>query len=154
MKYYFESIEKQRELRVILEEWLNTPFRHHVGVKQVGCDCIHFAVRVFEEMGIIRWRKDMIQNYAYDGHLHHTRGLLPNGIEKEFNVEKRGLISPMNGDIFIFHIGNDDAHASIYFDDYLYQSLTDIGVVKIKFGLSNRVFRKEGQMSFSYRIIA
>lgn len=151
MKYYFEDLDKQRRLKIILEEWVDTPFRHHVGVKQVGCDCIHFAARVFEEMGLVRWRKNLFPNYPYDWHLHNTRELLAEGIEQNLNVEKLDKDSPkMNGDILLHHYGKAASHAGIYFDDYVYQALTDIGVKKIH--VSDKTFKK--QMKFIYRILA
>lgn len=149
MKYYFEDQEKQKQLKVVLDEWLDTPFRHHCGVKGLGTDCIQFVARVFEEMGILTWKKNLFPNYAYDIHLHKATGLLTEGIEKNFNVEKCNLKSPMNGDIILFHIGHDEAHVAIYFDGYIYQSLTSIGVCKIIF--TDRIFNKK--MVFLYRIL-
>jgi hypothetical protein len=32
--YYFEDIEKQKDLKKVLDEWLDTPFRHHCGLKE------------------------------------------------------------------------------------------------------------------------
>jgi len=150
MKYYFEDPDKQKQLKIIIDEWLDTPFRHKAGVKGVGCDCIHFVAKVFEEMGMLTWKKDLIPNYSFDWHLHNSRELLAEGIEQNLNVEKLSLDnSKMNGDILLFHYGKAASHASIYFDQYIYQSLTEIGVCKIN--ISDKVFRK--QMRFIYRIL-
>ena len=148
MEYYFEDVERQRELKKILDEWLDTPFRHHCGVKGMGCDCIHFVSRVLEETGVLQWRKDIMPDYPRDWHLHNTRELLSERMEKELNVEKVGLSDLMNGDIILSHYGKAASHAGIYYDDHVYQSLDNIGVCKIHF--NDRGYRK--QMKYAYRI--
>jgi len=151
MGYYFDDQVKQEQLKAILDEWLDTPFRHKAGVKGVGCDCIHFVARVFEEMGLVTWHRNLIPNYPYDWHLHNTRELLAEGIERVLNVEKLTLDAPKrNGDVLLFHYGKAASHAGIYFDGYIYQSLVGIGVCKIN--ISDRIFKK--QMRFIYRILA
>jgi len=150
MKYFFEDTEKQEQLKKILDEWMGTPFRHHCGVKGLGCDCIHFAVKVFEEMELIKWRDNLIPDYPRDWHLHNTRELLKEAIEKEFDVEEIGLDNLMNGDIILSHYGQASSHTAIYFDEHVYQAIDDIGVCKIH--ISDRVFRR--QMKFAYRILA
>ena len=97
-------------------------------MKGLGCDCIHFVARVLEEMGVLKWRKDLIPDYPPDWHIHNTRSLLIERAEKEFNVEHVGFDSPMNGDIMVYHFGKTAAHAGFYFDGLLYQAITDIGV--------------------------
>ena len=150
MKYYFEDIEKQKQLKAILDEWLGTPFRHHAGVKKVGCDCIHFVSKVLEEMGVIKWSKDLIPDYPRDWHLHNTRERLAEGIEKILKVEKLSLNYPVNGDIILSHYGKAASHAAIYYDDHIYEALLNGGVCRIAF--SDSVERR--QMRFLYRILA
>ncbi|MBW2598547.1 MAG: C40 family peptidase [Deltaproteobacteria bacterium] len=146
---YFENTERQNQLKKILDEWLNTPFRHHCGVKGKGCDCIHFVARVFEEMGILSWRKGLIDSYPRDWHLHNTRERLSEGIEKELKVKKINLSELKNGDILLSHYGRAASHAAIFFGDYVYQSIAPIGVCKTP--ASDRAFRR--QMKFAYRIM-
>ena len=149
MKYFFEDIENQKQLKIILDSWLDTPFRHRCGVKNLGCDCIHFVVKVFEELGILKWRKDLIPDYPRDQHLHNTREALLEGIIREFNVEEVDLNHLMNGDIILSHYGKASAHAAIYYDGRVYQALDDIGVRHILFG--DRGFRR--QMKFVLRVL-
>jgi cell wall-associated NlpC family hydrolase len=144
---YFEDIEEQNKLKKILDEWLDTPFRHHCGVKGLGCDCIHFVVRIFEELGLLI--DVVIPDYPKDWHLHNTRELLEEGILKNLNVEKVSLSNLMNGDIICSHFGKAASHAGIYFDGYVYQALNNIGVRKINF--NDKKFRK--RMRFAYRIL-
>ena len=146
---YFKSKERQDKLVKILNEWVDTPFRHRCGVKGLGCDCIHLIVRVFEEFELITWHKDMIPVYPKDWHVHNTRELLAEAIERYLNVEKVDLTKLKNGDLILSHYGRAASHIGIYFDGYVYQALTKIGVKKINF--SDKTFRK--QMRFAYRVI-
>ena len=152
MKYYFVSIENQERLKRVLDSWLipSTPFRHHCGVKGKGCDCIHFVARVFEELAILQWRKDLIPDYPRDWHLHRTQELLMQGILKELSVERVEISDLMNGDLVLFQYGRASAHAAIYYDRNLYQSITGVGVRKI--AISEQEFRK--RMTFAFRVLA
>ena len=150
----FDDIEKQKELKSILDSWKDTPFRHRCGVKGKGCDCIHFVLRVFQGMGILNIDEKRIPVYPRDWHLHNTRELLAEAIEKYLNVKKINIkkTTPSsvlkNGDIILSHYGKASSHAAIYFDEYIYQSIINIGVCKINF--KDKVFKK--QMRFAYRI--
>jgi len=147
---YFDDVEKQAELKRILDEWIGTPFRHHCGVKGKGCDCIHFVAGVFMEMGLVNVTKKDIPDYPRDWHLHNTREALMEAVIKHANVIEVELTSPMNGDIILSHYGQASSHAAIYFDGYIYQSVDGIGVCKIKF--NDPVFAK--QMKYNFRIQA
>jgi hypothetical protein len=137
------------DLKKVLDEWLDTPFRHHCGVKGLGCDCIHFVACVLEEMNLLTLTKKTIPDYPKDWHLHNTRELLEEGIIKNLNVEKINLSNPVNGDLICSHFGKAASHAGIYFDGYIYQALNNIGVRRINFNDKN--FRK--RMQFAYRIL-
>ena len=150
MKYYFDDKEKQKELHRVLIEWKDTPFRHFCGVKGQGCDCIHFVARVFEELGILKWRKDIIPDYAKDWHLHRTEELLMQGILKELKVVAVDFSNLMNGDIILFQYGRASAHASIYYDKHTYQSINGVGVRSIAF--NDPKFEK--RMKYAFRILA
>ena len=147
--FYFERAEQQKQLKQILDSWLNphTPFRHHCGVKGLGCDCIHFIVRVYEEMGLLTGVT--IPDYPKDWHLHNTRELLAEGIKRELNVEVVKLGHLRNGDIILFHYGKAASHGGVYFDGYVYQALNNVGVCKINF--NDKKFKN--RMRFIYRIL-
>lgn len=150
MKYYFEDVEKQKELKKILDEWENTPFKHHIGVKGFGCDCIHFVGMVLNEMRLFVFNKKTVPDYPKDWHLHNTREILSEGIESRLNIEKKSINdSLMNGDIILSHYGKAASHAGIFFDNYVHQALNDIGVKKIH--ISDQKFKKK--MKFVYRIL-
>ena len=148
--YFFENTEKQKELKIILDEWIWTPYKHHTGVKGIGCDCIHFVGCVMEEMGLLIFDKKTVPQYPRDWHLHNTREILSEGIEARLNVKKLNINDDlMNGDIILSHYGKASSHAGIFFDNYVYQALDGIGVRKINFG--DQKFKK--QMKFFYRIL-
>lgn len=150
MSYYFEDIERQDQLKKVLNEWIGTPFRHSCGVKNLGCDCIHFVARVLEEVGALTWYKDMIPNYPKDWHVHNTRELMSEKIMETGNIKKIKLSAIKNGDIVLFHYGKAASHAGIYFNNYIYQSLCKIGVCKIRF--TDKSFKR--RMKFAYRLLS
>lgn len=147
-KYFFEDEEKVAELGRRLEEWRGTPYRHHCGVKGLGADCIHFVCRVLEEMGIIKWRKNLVPDYPRDWHLHNTRELLMENLIKEVPGEKVGLDDLRDGDIILSHYGQAASHAGIYYQGYVWQALDGVGVIKIH--ISDRAAKR--QMKYAYRI--
>ena len=148
MKYYFSDLEKQKELKKILDEWLGTPFRHHCGVKGGGTDCLHFVARVLEEMGILTWRKNMVPDYPRDWHLHNTRELLKEAIDRELKGEWKELNGFMNGDILLSHFGKAASHVGIYFDGHVYQAVERIGVIKVS--VKTPLIKR--QMKFMFRV--
>lgn len=147
--YYFEDKDKDAELKKILDEWLNTPFRHHCGVKGLGCDCIHFVKCVFEELGLIKNAKK-VPDYPRDWHLHNTREMLSEELPNYLNVVKIELNAEhMNGDIILSHYGKAASHAGLLYGPHVYQALEGIGVKRIHF--ADKKFRK--QMKFICRIL-
>lgn len=149
MKYYFEDIGKQKKLKIILDNKLGTPYKHHTGVEGMGYDCIHFVGCAMEEMDLLNFDRKSVPQYPRDWHLHNTREILAEGIEARLNVEKLNIKDKlMNGDIILSHYGKASSHAGIFFDNYVYQALDGIGVRKIIF--TDQKFKK--QMKFFYRI--
>jgi len=146
--YYFDDIKKQKKLKIILESWVGTPFKHKTAVKGKGCDCIHFVGSVFQEIGLFKFNLKTVPDYPPDWHLHNTRELLSEGIAERLSVERVDLNNLINGDIILSHYGKASSHAGIYFDGYVYQALTSIGVRKISF--KDTKYRK--QMRFCFRI--
>lgn len=134
MKYYFEDIDKQKQLLDILESWIGTPYRHRCGVKQMGCDCIHLHIAILTELGLLHLKPKDIPHYPRDYHIHSTRSLMVESIEKYLNVEKVNNL--MNGDILCFKFGKAAGHAAFWFNGYLYESLNKMGVVKTNFNNS------------------
>ena len=153
VEYYFENIEKQKELKIILSSWLDTPYKHHVGVKGLGCDCIHFVHGVFVELGKIPKNNEKLPDYPRDWHIHNTRELLIETIPKYLKGEIYKITGKpyglCNGDIILSHYGKASSHAGIYFNDYVYQSIDGVGVKRITF--NDQDFKM--QMKFIYRIL-
>lgn len=127
MNYFFDSKENQGRLEKILYEWIGTPWRHWSGVKNLGTDCIHFAVRVLEELGFDSFT---IPNYPRDWNLHNSNEDLLDNIKKQLNCIEVNVNIPMNGDIVLFYFGKMSSHVGFYFNDHIFQAVTNIGVIR------------------------
>ena len=149
MKYYFEDKQKQDKLLGILESWIGTPYRHRAGVKGMGCDCVHLPIGVLTEMGLMKVRKKDVPHYAPDYHMHKTRSMLVDSIAKHLSAEEITDGSFMNGDILCFSFGKTAAHAGFWFNDYLYEAVDRIGVIKTHF--PNSQWREK--LQHTYRIL-
>lgn len=53
--------------------WLNTPWQHGQGLKDVGCDCVHLPLRVAQALGLID-SSYTPEPYSSQWHLHKRRG--------------------------------------------------------------------------------
>lgn len=149
MVNYFDDKERQAKLLIHLDEWLDTPFRHKCGVKGLGCDCIHFVIRILEEFELVDLNRIKIPDYPKDWHEHNTQELLKEAIEKYLNVELVDLNGMLlNGDIILSHFGKASSHAGIYYNGYVYQSINKVGVKRINF--NDKFFRSN--MRYCYRI--
>ncbi len=145
----FESTDMQDKLRRTLTSWLGTPYRHRAGVKGMGCDCIHFVARVMEELGLLTWRDDIMPDYPRDWHIHNTRELLSESIEKEFTVKQQPPGCFANGDILLFHFGKAASHAGIFCDDTIWQAMDRIGVIAMT--VQDRIMMR--QLRYVYRVM-
>jgi cell wall-associated NlpC family hydrolase len=134
MKYYFEDTAKCEVLYDELRSWLRTPFKHGVGVKGMGCDCIHFVLRVYEAIGAIKPGLMRVPNYPKDWHVHNSEELLYNKFKSLSMFEelemKDGLpvVSMMDGDVYLHKYGLANSHSSIYCRDKIYHSINGVGV--------------------------
>lgn len=129
MTNFFADEQKQKALGEILSSWEGTPFRHWCGVKGEGCDCIHFVVRVLEEIGYLRAGRVKIPWYPHDWHLHNDEELLLKGLRKYLIYEDVACNNPVNGDIILFNFGKTNAHTAFFLDDHLYHAVLGVGVL-------------------------
>lgn len=132
MEYLFDSKESIARLREELESWENTPFRHLCGVKGMGCDCIHFVVRIIETFGLGPFK---VPEYPKDWHLHRSEELLKRGLTSQVPHIEINPFDPKDGDILLFKFGRVCSHAGIFCDENVWQSLSinRSGVKKMSF---------------------
>jgi len=148
MKYYFEDKNNQERLFQEMKEWMDTPFRHLAGVKQVGADCIHFVCGVYENIGAVKDASVFIPRYTRDWCQHSDEQKLYNGIRRKKEFVEVGIQSPMNGDLLLYQFGKAASHCGIYFEDQVYQALERIGVHKLAF--EDQMWRR--RLRFGFRV--
>jgi cell wall-associated NlpC family hydrolase len=114
---YFEDQDKQDKLWEIIQSWIGTKHMHGCGVKQKGTDCLHFVLRVFEEMGFGPFK---IPKYSPDWHQHKGDELLLKGLMTQSKMKleqfKPENVTLMNGDLVTFRFGKATSHIGIYFE--------------------------------------
>jgi len=138
---WFDSVEKVDALERELESWIGTPFRHRVGVKQLGCDCIHFVVEVYRKLGLPRIGQYKIPDYPMDWHLHKLEDLLMLHIRQFGRFEEVSLEDgAVDGDMLVYKYGRVSSHTAIYCRGWAYQSVIASGVIKVDYNEPN--FRK------------
>ena len=128
MRWFFENLNKQEELLTEMKSWLGTPYRHQCGVKNLGVDCIYFVAHCYSTVGALKGKIPTIPKYAKDWHLHKDGERLLEGIIDFLDAQSVSIDRPMNGDLVLFRFGRQISHCSIYFNNYIYQCISDIGV--------------------------
>jgi len=147
MKPFFESEERKKELYDVLESWRGTPYRHLVAVKGLGADCTLYVWEVMKELNAVGSNLANIPkkhghiHYPSDRAMHSTDEVILNVLRavpylKEFSKGSK----PMSGDICCYKFFKSTSHMAIYYEGYIYQSLTKGEVLPIRF--DDRQFKK------------
>ena len=142
MKPFFRTQERKDALFEILESWKGTPYRHLVAVKGLGADCTLFVWEAMQEAEAIGKnvsnipRKHGHINYPRDRALHSREEVLLNVLRnvpylKE--IENIKNIEPETGDICCYKFGRSTGHLGIYYEGYVYQSMSGTEVLPIQF---------------------
>lgn len=148
MKPFFGTQERKDELYKVLESWRGTPYRHLVAVKGLGADCTLFVWEAMKEISAMGKSISNIPkkyghiNYPRDRALHSREEVILNVLRNVPYLEelqdlegiKRGGSKPETGDICCYQFGRSTAHIAIYYEGYIYQSLTGSEVLPINFG--------------------
>ena len=149
MEQYFNK-GKVKALSEILEKWLGTPWRHKCCKIQVGCDCVHFIIGVFNDLGVKPKIPIKIPEYPPDWHLHNTRELLREAAHKFFNVREFPIEEIQDGDVILSHFGQAASHAGFYVNGFVYHCVNPGGVSKGAFDDSTW----RNKMRFTVRLMA
>jgi len=138
----------------ILKSWEHTPYRHYCGVKKKGVDCIHFVLRVYEELGVVAPRQIKIPYYPPDWHLHREEELLLKTFMTHPIVRPRvrrvNPNEPLEGDIIIMKYGRVDSHGGIYYGSRVWHAITKIGVQASH--VCDRMWSK--RVTHAFRVVA
>jgi len=156
MKPFFRTQERKDELYQVLESWKGTPYRHLVAVKGLGADCTLFVWEAMNELDAISKnvsnipRKHGHIDYPRDRALHSREEVILNVLRgvpylEEINVKSK----PETGDICCYKFGRSTGHIGIYYEGYVYQSMSGTEVLPINFEMPK--FRK--RLSAIFRVM-
>lgn len=94
--------------------WLGTPHRNKMARLGVGIDCVHFAARVYQAVGLLPSDFQM-PPYDPDTGLHNPSDLMSQLIRDLFpSVVEVPIDAVSDGDVLVFQTGRCSAHIGIY----------------------------------------
>lgn len=146
MKPFFESEERKKELLKVLESWKGTPYRHLVAVKGLGADCTLYVWEVMKELGAMGNNLSNIPkkhghiHYPSDRAMHSKDEVILNVLRLVPYLKEIKNKVPMTGDICCYKFFKSTSHLAIYYEGYIYQSLTKSEVLPVRF--DDRQFKK------------
>lgn len=102
------------------KEWIGTPWQHHVGLKQVGCDCIHFIKGIAENLKI------NIPEYS-----NYRARPTDNSLSIFFDKFCKEEVEIMPGYILLFAFNQYPSHVAIASDkpEYMIHASQSVGKV-------------------------
>jgi len=105
-------------------EWQGTPFRHHMGIKQVGTDCIHFVLNVLIEAEVI----PQISLPFYDDRVggRDAEEILISSFMACANAERfkyEEWFTMQDGDIVVFNADLSSNHCGFFIDGTIWHCL-------------------------------
>jgi len=110
MKPYFETIERQEQLRRVAGLWRGTPFVPHARIRGAGVDCVHLAAEIYRECGHLAQFQP--GNYAMDGGFHNPLSQVLTWLDLSpyFTI---GTLPARPGDLLCFRIGQSVHHVGV-----------------------------------------
>ena len=136
---FFRTEERIEKLYEVLESWRGTPYRHLVAVKGLGADCTLFVWEAMKEVGSMGEnianipRKFGYIDYPKDRALHSRKEVILNVLKNIPYLKEVKNLVPQTGDICCYQFGRSTAHIAIYYEGYIYQSLTNSKVLPVNF---------------------
>lgn len=146
MKYFFDR-ENTNKLIKESNTWVGTPWKHCVGVKQRGCDCIHFVINTFLAIGVPF--KKTPKNMFYDRNVynHNPERQVYDKIVEHFNFEEvpDDPSQWKAGDMIGIKVGLVEGHFGIIVPPYIYSANAAAGqVVKENYKADSSLIKKVG----------
>jgi cell wall-associated NlpC family hydrolase len=123
------TLQTARELIAsIALEWIGTPFFPHQAIKQVGADCVHLGLVVYQEAGIMPV-ETCLPTYNLAGGSHLKRSIVLKWLGDCPFVEPDD--APNLGDVITLQVGRVDHHVGIMVaENQFVHSIRTLGVIK------------------------
>lgn len=138
------NIDKMKNYRQkVIDEaktWVGTKYKHYSSVKGAGVDCGLFIMKVYENIGLIKFKQPSF--YPLDWAYHNPVGEVFKDIVEEYcdEITKEEVDI---GDIILYKFGKCLSHASIVIEDNkIIHSEINIGV-KISNRFTSQWFSRE-----------
>lgn len=109
--------------------WIGTPFYPHMAKKGIGADCVHLALEIYKEAGVLP--KDLeLPEYSLDGGAHLVDSLVVQWLARSdlFEIVSR---HPEQGELITLKVGKVVHHVGIMVSSSTFvQSIRNAGVVE------------------------
>lgn len=110
------------------QSWIGTPFYPHMAKKGVGADCVHLALAIYQEAGLVPTRVELPKEYRLAGGDHLEKSLVLSWLETCGYVEPD--TGPFLGDVITLRVGRVDHHVGIVIGETKFiQSIRNFGVI-------------------------
>lgn len=155
MKPFFRTQERKDELFEVLESWKGTPYRHLVAVKGFGADCTLFVWEAMQEAKAVGKNVSNIPrkyghiDYPRDRALHSREEILLKVLRGMSHLIEIESMVPETGDVCCYKFGRSTGHMAVYYEGYIYQSMSGTEVLPINFEMPK--FKK--RLSAVFRIM-
>lgn len=112
----------------IARSWLGTPFYPHQARKGIGTDCVHLALAIYKEAGVIP-PEVALPRYRLDGGYHLQSSTVLNWIESAPYFER--VQAPQPGDLITLEMGRVVHHVGVMVTESKFvQAIRRYGVVE------------------------
>jgi len=148
-KEFFRNEERKKQLYNVLESWKGTPYRHLGKIKGVAVDCIMVVWETMKELGALDAHLPNIPmkrgRIAYPkwASVHSEEEIIFNALRPlPYTVEMKNPKDSdiKTGDICCYRFGKSSGHMGIYYEGYLFHSVSKAPALYIIF--TERKFRK------------
>lgn len=123
------TLEQTRQAIIdAAQSWIGTPFYPHQAVKGVGADCVHLALAIYQDAGIVPKDVELPKEYRMAGGDHLDQSLVLKWLETCGYVEPDS--GPNIGDVITLRVGRVDHHVGVVIGETKFiQSIRNYGVI-------------------------
>lgn len=112
----------------IAAKWIGTPFYPHMAKRGIGADCVHMALEIFKESGLIP-KDTTLPSYRLDSGDHLDSSIVLKWLESSGLMEKVEDMQP--GGLVVLKVGRVEHHVGVAISSFKFvQAIRRYGVIE------------------------